>query len=137
MLILLILLLLILHRFSLKAMRYSFYFICWENPIRDKKPPPQPVIHSLLSTPQPISIKKGIYRRLLLLFSKPLTWLAYLLPFLSLPLLAGALPHNKTAVRPIAIGTILQAICHGTDLTHTITHYSILFPTVGWPTTSA
>ena len=27
--------------------------------------------------------------------------------------------------------------CHGTNLTHTITHYSILFPTVGWPTTSA
>ena len=27
--------------------------------------------------------------------------------------------------------------CHGTNLTYTITHCSILFPTVGWPTTSA
>ena len=27
--------------------------------------------------------------------------------------------------------------CHGTDLTHTIAHCSMLFPTVGWPTTSA
>src|SRR6266702_506469 len=27
--------------------------------------------------------------------------------------------------------------CHGTDLTRTIAHCSILFPTVGWPTTSA
>ena len=56
--------------------------------------------------------QKGIYKRLLLLFGKPLTWLAYLLPFLSLPLplLAGALPHNETAVRPVAVGTILQAV---------------------------
>ena len=54
--------------------------------------------------------RKGVYRRLLLLFGKPLTRLAYLLPFLSLPLLAGASPHNETAVRPAAVGTILQAV---------------------------
>jgi hypothetical protein len=28
-------------------------------------------------------------------------------------------------------------ICHGSDLTHTIAHCSMLFPIVGWPTTSA
>src|SRR6266571_2870554 len=27
--------------------------------------------------------------------------------------------------------------CHSTDLTHTIAHCPMLFPTVGWPTTSA
>ena len=27
--------------------------------------------------------------------------------------------------------------CHGTNLTHTIAHCSMLFPTVGWPITSA
>ena len=27
--------------------------------------------------------------------------------------------------------------CHGTDLIYTITHCSMLFPTVGWPMTSA
>ena len=51
--------------------------------------------------------QKGIYRRLLFFFGKPLTWLAYLFPFFSLPLLVGALPYSKTAVRPIAVGTIL------------------------------
>ena len=52
--------------------------------------------------------RKGIYRRLLLLFGKPFTWLAYLLSFLSLslPLLAGAPLYNKTAVRPAAVRTI-------------------------------
>ena len=54
--------------------------------------------------------QKGIYRRLLLFFGKPLTWLAYLLPFLFLPLFAGALPYNKTAIRPVAVKTILQAV---------------------------
>ena len=28
-------------------------------------------------------------------------------------------------------------MCYGTDLTHTIAYCSMLFPTVGWPTTSA
>ena len=32
---------------------------------------------------------------------------------------------------------IADISCHGTNLTHTIAHCSILFPTVGWPTTSA
>ena len=79
-------------------MRYSFYFICWENPIQDKKPPSSTCY--TLSTVYSAAYKyqKGIYRRLLLLFGKPLTWLAYLLPFLFLPIFAGALPHNKTAV---------------------------------------
>ena len=27
--------------------------------------------------------------------------------------------------------------CHGTNLIHTIAYYSMLFPTVGWPITSA
>ena len=27
--------------------------------------------------------------------------------------------------------------CYDTDLTYTIAHYSMLFPTVGWPTASA
>ena len=54
--------------------------------------------------------QKGIYRRLLFLFGKPLTQLAYLLPFLFLSLLVGALPHNKTVVRPAAVKTILRAV---------------------------
>ena len=29
------------------------------------------------------------------------------------------------------------SLCHGTNLTYTIAHYSMLFPTIGWPTTSA
>ena len=58
-------------------MRYS-YFICWENPIQDKKPSPSTCY--TLSTVYSAAYKyqKGIYRRLLLLFGKPLTWLAYL-----------------------------------------------------------
>ena len=54
--------------------------------------------------------QKGVYRRLLLLFGKPLTQLAYLLPFLSLPPLTGAPPHSGTAVGPAVIGTILRAV---------------------------
>ena len=30
-----------------------------------------------------------------------------------------------------------QRICYSTDLIYTITHCSMLFPTVGWPITSA
>ena len=86
-------------------MRYSFYFTYWENPIQDKKPPPQPVMYSLLSTPQPISIKKAsidAYSFFLvsLLPSEPI----YSPPFF---FLAEALLYNKTAVRPVAVGTIL------------------------------
>ena len=33
--------------------------------------------------------------------------------------------------------TVYLNNCHGTDLIYTIAHYSILFPTIGWPTTSA
>ena len=32
---------------------------------------------------------------------------------------------------------IKLSLCHGTDLIYTIAHYSMLFPTVGWPMTSA
>ena len=42
---------------------------------------------------------------------------------------------NNLAV--LNIHRLKLARCYGINLTHTIAHYSMLFPTIGWPTTSA